>query len=71
MISGKYPILPCLLCWVTAGVVSITGPVVFEYDDEYKDCYIDLDETEYKVFFVNYKACIRTCTNAIYIHLRL
>lgn len=50
-VRGKYPILPCLLCWVTAGVVSITGPVVFEYDDEYKDCYIDLDETEYKIYF--------------------
>lgn len=52
MISGKYPILPCLLCWLTAGAVSIMGPVVFEYDDEFKDCYIDLDKTEYKVILL-------------------
>uniref|UniRef100_K1RZV3 Mesotocin receptor n=1 Tax=Magallana gigas TaxID=29159 RepID=K1RZV3_MAGGI len=50
-VRGKYPILQCLSCWVTAFVVSIMGPVVFEYNDEYKDCYVDLDFPEYKIYF--------------------
>lgn len=41
--------MPCILCWVIAAIVSVTGPIVFEYNDVIKYCTLWLDETEVKV----------------------
>lgn len=50
-VRGRSAMMPCILCWVIAAIVSVTGPIVFEYNHEYKSCMPWLDGTELKIYF--------------------
>nr|XP_034300027.1 mesotocin receptor-like [Crassostrea gigas] len=50
-VRGRSAMMPCILCWVIAAIVSVTGPIVFEYNDVYKYCMPWLDRTETKIYF--------------------
>uniref|UniRef100_K1RGJ9 Mesotocin receptor n=1 Tax=Magallana gigas TaxID=29159 RepID=K1RGJ9_MAGGI len=51
LLSGRSAMMPCILCWVIAAIVSVTGPIVFEYNHTYKSCMPWLDGTELKIYF--------------------
>ncbi|XP_062569616.1 cardioacceleratory peptide receptor-like [Saccostrea cucullata] len=48
---GRNPTIICLFCWVAAVIVSVTGPIVFEFVEEYKACDLILDLSELKIYF--------------------
>ncbi|XP_061188174.1 mesotocin receptor-like [Saccostrea echinata] len=47
----RSPTVICCLCWLIATVVSVSGPIVFEYDEYFQACDLKLTLREIQIYF--------------------
>ena len=63
-IVGKRPLVVCILCWLLAAVISISGPIVFSYDGE--ACTLNLKRDEITVGYISFIVVPHDCVNEVF-----
>ena len=65
-IVGKRPLVVCTLCWLLAAVISISGPIVFSYDGEKKECTLNLTRDGTTVWYISFIVVPHDCVNEVF-----
>ncbi|XP_062569617.1 mesotocin receptor-like [Saccostrea cucullata] len=48
----RNPTVICCLCWLVSVLVSVSGPIIYEYDSVYHQCYLYLTVEEMQIYFI-------------------